>query len=152
MGRETLGVSMKMKLIAASFVLAVGTLAAPAIGQSDTVSTLLETANDLFGAQGFKPTGWRERGSIADDAEARHSIQLTAGTQYAMLGVCDDDCEDLDLEILDPTGRSVAEDEAADDSPIVNFETESAGRYQVVARMADCDAAPCAYGIAAFAK
>ncbi|WP_159713369.1 hypothetical protein [Sphingomonas sp. AX6] len=143
---------MKMKLIAASFVLAVGTLAAPAIGQSDTVSTLLETANDLFGAQGFKPTGWRERGSIADDAEARHSIQLTAGTQYAMLGVCDDDCEDLDLEILDPTGRSVAEDEAADDSPIVNFETESAGRYQVVARMADCDAAPCAYGIAAFAK
>ena len=143
---------MKMKLIAAACVLAAGTVSVPAIGQSDTVCTLLEAATGLFDAQGFKPTGWRERGSLADDAEARHGIQLTAKTQYALLGVCDEDCEDLDLVILDPTGQTIGQDEATDDSPIVNFTAKTAGRYQVVARMADCDAAPCAYGVAAFAK
>ena len=143
---------MKMKLIAAACGLAAGTVSVPAIGQSDTVSTLLEAATGLFDAQGFKPTGWRERGSLADDAEARHGIQLMAQTQYAMLGVCDEDCEDLDLVIIDPSGQTVGQDNAADDSPIVNLRAKTAGRYQVVARMADCDAAPCAYGIAAFAK
>ncbi len=143
---------MNMKLIASACVLAAGTFAAPAIGQSDTVSTLLETATELFSADGLKPTGWRERGAAGDDGEARHGIHLAAVTQYTLLGVCDDDCEDLDLEVLDPAGRSVGEDDEADDSPIVNFKTASSGRYVVIARMADCDVAPCDYGIAAFAK
>src|SRR5262245_35345742 len=47
------------------------------------------------------------------------SIQLTAGTDYAIAATCDGDCTDLDLKVYRPDNRMVARDTTADDVPLV---------------------------------
>lgn len=49
------------------------------------------------------------------------TLNLRKGTSYVIVGVCDDDCKDMDLKLYDDNGRLVDSDTAADDTPIAIF-------------------------------
>jgi hypothetical protein len=80
------------------------------------------------------------------------SIQLAAGTNYAIAATCDGDCSDLDLKVYNPFNRLVVRDTSTDDLPIVYYRPLSSGRYQIEAVMYRCSVEPCKYRLGVFER
>ena len=79
-------------------------------------------------------------------------MELDKGATYVILGVCDSDCKDVDLLLMNRAGKQVDKDVEVDDYPTVAVAPDRSERYTVRAIMAACSAAPCAYGFGVFAK
>jgi hypothetical protein len=104
-----------------------------------------------FAQQGFSPQGTPFTGTLNDDADESILISLNAGTRYAIAGVCDNDCSDVDLQVYSSDGTKVGEDMQTDDKPVVIFTAGYSGQYRVKALMATCRTNPCYYGVQVFA-
>lgn len=70
-------------------------------------------------------------------------IQLARGAQYQIVGVCDTDCKDVDMEVFDSRGNSVGSDTLADDYPRVSFTPAASGTYSVKIWLHQCTTEPC---------
>jgi hypothetical protein len=91
-------------------------------------------------------------GRLDDDANESLNIPLDGGTRYVMVGVCDQDCSDVDLTIYDPDGNEVDSDLETNDKPAIELAPRSDGRYRVKVSMVACTANPCRYGVGVWAK
>ena len=91
-------------------------------------------------------------GKLDDDETDTWTIHLNGGNQYAIVGACDGDCQDIDLQILNASGDEVASDYSEDDLPTVAISPRSSGRYSIKVNMYKCTANPCYFGIALFYK
>ena len=105
-----------------------------------------------FTSLGFTEVGDERFGSLNSDQAIRLPIPMEAGREYRLAGVCDQDCFDLDLVLVDPTGNAVTSDRLEDAIPIVAHVADTTGDYQVEVIMIACALEPCAYRIASFAK
>lgn len=77
----------------------------------------------------------------------RMVLPLTAGTPYTFIGACDDDCNNVDIELISmTTGGVVASDVLDDDFPVVNFTPTENGQYMVRLILQTCTMAPCFAG------
>ena len=103
-------------------------------------------------AEGFSETGGGENGSLDQDQEMRFPISLREGIEYRVVGVCDNDCENLDLVLLDPEGREADSDLMADAFPIVELTPQTSGEYRLAVNMVTCTLEPCAFRVAIFGK
>jgi hypothetical protein len=99
-------------------------------------------------AQGFTaaPGANDEIAALQPDADHRWDVNLAAGTSYRILGVCDNECSNVDMELIDGSGAVVQSDVLPDDIPIVNITPAAAGRYSVRMVMKTCTLAPCYVG------
>ena len=88
---------------------------------------------------------------LNDAASETVTVELEGGVNYVILGVCDNDCSDLDLELFQGT-TAVSEDLAADDFPVVTVEPTTTRTYRLKITMADCSAAPCRFGVAVYER
>lgn len=104
-----------------------------------------------FAQQGFQMQGTAFTGSLNDDADESILINLQAGTRYAIAGVCDQDCSDVDLQVFSSDGTKIGEDLQTDDKPVVIFNAGYSGQYRVKVLMATCSTNPCYYGVQVFA-
>jgi hypothetical protein len=68
------------------------------------------------------------------------------------VGVCDNDCSDLDLVLYDADGDQVDSDVQTDDVPIVQVTPRETMRYRVKVLMPTCKTNPCWYGIGVYGK
>ena len=94
-------------------------------------------------AQGFTD----ETAAMQPGTDHRWNVELVGGTNYRFIGACDDDCSNLDIELIDATtGGVVASDMLQDDFPIVDFAPQNNGRYIVRLLMQTCAVAPCFAG------
>lgn len=91
-------------------------------------------------------------GKLADGAKDTWTFPLTRGREYLIIGVCDNDCSDVDLTVKDGSGSVVVKDEGIDDTPVTRFRVTGSGRFTVEVTMADCDDAPCFFGFGLFEK
>lgn len=112
------------------------------------VDARFEEAAPMVQEKGLIPRGTRRYGSLADDASERFAVAADSSTLF--LGLCDDDCTDLDLVLIDGAGAVVDSDQLPDDYPIVTAQTP--GSYMIEVRMAACRAAPCRYGVQAYTR
>jgi len=80
------------------------------------------------------------------------TLNLHAGTTYALIGVCDQDCTDIDLRLYDSDGDEVDSDLKTDDKPIVQIAPRVTGEYRVKVTMASCSTSPCFYGVGVYGK
>jgi hypothetical protein len=103
-------------------------------------------------SEGFTEVGSPERGSLTADQEMRFPLDLQGGLEYQVYGVCDSDCEDLDLILYDPAGQEVDSDILTDAIPMLSFTAPSTGEYRVAVLMVTCTIEPCGYLIGTFAK
>lgn len=131
---------------AAAAVLAV--FVAPAVAQdlrgAAIVAALLDhPANEL----GLTP-GARVSGQLAQGGSQMANIEAPGGTVY-FLGVCDENCRDLDMIVRDPSGTEVGRDFGLDDVPMVVLERAVAGVYTVEMSMPGCDGR-CHWGVGVF--
>jgi hypothetical protein len=116
------------------------------------VARLLNEAASVATSRGMRRTHQPYIGSLRTGATASHGVQLSAGTSYSLVGVCDNDCSDLDLRLYDPNGREVASDLLTDDTPVVNVTPRRSGTYTVRAIMTACSSQPCRYGIGVYGR
>ena len=91
-------------------------------------------------------------GSLNSGNRESMMINLTGGTRYAIVGVCDNDCSDVDLRIWDPSGTKLAEDILTDDTPVLEFTATVTGQYRVSVEMATCSTNPCYWGFQVFSR
>lgn len=89
-------------------------------------------------------------GSLSTGGTINYSFQFVAGRSYTILGVCDNDCSDLDITLYDPAGNQVAEDILTDDKPVASITARRSGRYRATISMAACSTEPCFYAVAAY--
>ena len=82
--------------------------------------------------------------------EIRFPMPLTEGLEFKLVGVCDNDCENLDLVLFNPAGEEVASDRLGDPIPLLTVTPEITGEYRVAAQMVNCVIEPCGYVVAAF--
>ena len=88
-----------------------------------------------------------ENAEMQPGTDHRWQVELAGGTAYRVIGACDDDCTNMDLELIDvSTGGVVASDMLDDDFPVVSFTPQANGRYIVRLLMQTCGVAPCFAG------
>jgi hypothetical protein len=102
-----------------------------------------EVGGGLSAAPGFND----ESAAMQPGTDHRWQVELVGGTAYRVIGACDDDCTNLDMELIDvSTGGVVASDMLPDDFPVVQFTPQANGRYIVRLLMQTCGGAPCFAG------
>lgn len=87
-------------------------------------------------------------GGMVDSLE----LSLDEGMDYAIVGVCDEDCTDLDLTLLNGNGDAISNDSEPDDFPLVSVTPDRTGTYVLEVDMYACADEPCFYGVGIFAK
>ena len=105
-----------------------------------------------FNQRGYNAIGQLMTGSINDDADASMVVNLISGTQYVVAGVCDEDCNDVDLQLYSSDGSKIGEDLDTDATPVIAFTAQYSGQYRVRVMMATCNTSPCYYGVQIFAS
>ena len=95
--------------------------------------------------RGFTPVQGVEDSVVALQPSETHvwQIQLQRGETYRVIGACDVECTDMDLQLLDPSGKIIERDTLPDSFPVLNVPTGAAGTYTVRFMMKTCTVAPC---------
>lgn len=115
------------------------------------VMAQLDRAGNLTGSSGYVQTHGPWQASLRSGENQSWSIRLNAGATYRIVGVCDNDCTDLDLKLL-AGSTSVAQDVAVDDVPVLTFTPAVTGEYTLQVIMAACSVNPCRFGVAAYGR
>ena len=68
-------------------------------------------------------------------------VQLVRGVDYQVVGVCDSDCKNVDLEVYDATGATIGADTLVDDFPRAAFRPNQSGPHTVKVWLRDCNSA-----------
>jgi hypothetical protein len=116
------------------------------------VEGYLKQKSKRLSDQGYEQTHETQIGSLRDDENESFTLTLHSGTSYALVGVCDNDCTDVDLVLYDADGNQVDSDVETDDVPIVTVRPAETMRYRVKVMMATCKTNPCWYGIGVYGK
>lgn len=66
-----------------------------------------------------------------------YTVELKQGRSYRFIAAGDADAKDVDLDILDPSGKIVAKDEKTDPEAVVDYVPVTSGRYTVRIRLFD---------------
>jgi hypothetical protein len=128
----------------------VGTSTTSASEWSSLAQRLFEAAGTKFAERGYGPTSFTHSGQLNNNASDRFPVHLS-GQQTQILGACDNDCKNIDMQLLDSRGNVIGEDVENDDFPIVSTSNQS-GDYTIVVKMVSCAAAPCHYAVKMWAK
>ena len=118
---------------------------------ADLVWDQLKQAFNAASEAGFSVRNY-VLGKLDDDGTDTWTFHLRGGHQYAVVGACDADCEDIDLQVLTTSGDEVASDYSETDFPTVAFQPRSSGRFRIKISMYKCTANPCYFGIGVFYK
>lgn len=77
---------------------------------------------------------------------ARWRVNLQANRRYRIIGACDHDCSNIDIELLDASGRVVAADALPDNYPLVAYAPGVSGIHEIKLVLQGCRLAPCYAG------
>ena len=109
---------------------------------------LLTQMRQTFGSRGYSLANFEHDGQLGASGSERVPIHLSSGTNQ-VVGLCDNNCSDMDLELIDASGKIVASDLEQDDFPIVNGE---GGDYSLLVKMVKCNTATCNYQLRVWNK
>ncbi len=106
----------------------------------------LRDASFVFTDMGYTPV-ISGGGNLEQGSSETYDVPVQAGATYAIVGVCDQDCGDLDLALYDPYGNLVSYDQTDDDAPVVEVTATSGGTFTLQVTMFQCSDNPCYYGV-----
>ena len=109
----------------------------------------LEAASAEFISAGYTPI-MGDGGVLDHEASDTYTVTLQTGRSYTLMGVCDEDCPDLDLELYDGYGELVSRDNSTDAYPIVDVSVAQGGDFTLRVTMYQCNANPCYYGVGVY--
>ena len=138
-----------MKWIRMLLLLAAATFVPRAAAAQDIIATQLDSTAVLMAAGGFVPSDDAVRGDLATGEDEEFELEMRAGMNYVIVGVCDGDCTGLDLVLTDAAGQEVIPDYALHDVPTIALEGRT-GTFVVTVRMATCGSDSCDFGVQVF--
>ncbi len=119
---------------------------------TDQVRSQLIQAAAALGLTGYQLSHNPYINRLGDNSSSPIVLNLRGGTSYAMVGVCDEDCSDIDLEIYDSNGNLVDSDTTGNDTPVVTVTPRWTDRFYIKVNMASCSTSPCYYGVGVFGR
>jgi hypothetical protein len=147
---------MRSALLWAATLLAATTLAArPAAAQNtyqQQIIRQLAAHSENPRQHGYSADRGPIFGQLNDNASDQMRVNLRGGVRYAIIGVCDEDCTDIDLRLYAPDGTKLDEDIALDDYPTLEFVAPVTGQYRLSVEMATCNTNPCYWGVQIYAR
>ena len=144
---------LRRAILAAALLAAVlGPTRLAAQTHRDVIIRQLDAAVAIKKPDGFRPDGDvlpRDIvvGVLPAGGAVAFELLLTGGSTYFITGVCDGDCSDLDLRVIDPDdGETVSEDIEDDDVPMLEFVAPRTGPFLLSVMMPDCSEDLCYFG------
>ena len=113
------------------------------------VAEQLGEVSGVFTSAGLTPI-LRDGGHLDHRTYEDYAVTLAAGHSYVLMGVCDEDCQDLDLELYDGYGNLISQDDSVDDAPVVEVSVAEGGAFTLRVMMYECSENPCYYGFGVF--
>lgn len=89
-------------------------------------------------------------GTLRNNTYTDVTYTLQGGVPYALVGVCDNDCPDLDLKLYDENYHLIDSDTQPDATPVIQVTPRWTGTFHVRVIMSRCNNSPCWYGIGEF--
>jgi len=127
----------------------------PATTQEDPQAIILaqlQQAQAAAAQQGFQLIGQPFSGSLAQGQSWNVPATLAVGVDYRVIGVCDRDCNDLDLVLFDSAGRQVSQDTTTTNQPVVAVQPAYNDNFTIQVQMYNCSIAPCYYALALYGR
>jgi hypothetical protein len=117
----------------------------------------LDAVQDRMSTEGYRPdpeAAYTDMivGVLEVGNEVGLEIELTSGVEYMIMGVCDADCDDLDLTLTNPEGNEITSDALDDAYPVLLFTAPAGGAHILWVTMYDCSVSPCSFGYKVFRK
>lgn len=109
--------------------------------------THLDEAGTTWKATGFVIRGDMRRAVLNAHEADTLRVQLSADSQYVLLGTCDRDCGDVDFVVHDSAGGLVATDGTSDNHPWLSLAPKTTGPYTLRVVMISCAVEPCFYAL-----
>jgi len=103
-------------------------------------------------AAGFSEDRRLEPAVLAGGGSEVVDLELTADREHVVVAVCDDDCSDLDLSLIDENDNVVDDDYAVDAHPMVTVIPAWNGTFHTNVEMIECFADDCLYTIALYSR
>jgi hypothetical protein len=119
---------------------------------TNQVRTQLIQASMAIGLVNYRMTHNPFIGDLGRRGQDDITLNLRRGTSYAIVGVCDNDCRDIDLALYDDNGNLVASDTRDDFTPVIRITPRWNAQFTIRVTMVSCSNAPCRYGIGSFGK
>jgi hypothetical protein len=118
------------------------------------VRNLLKQAGDVLERRGYQLSEEIYTGALSNGESESLSLELEGRAGgYAIIAVCDADCDDVDLFLSNLYGEIVSSDDEPDDTPLVTVPAGRPGvrmKYRIKVSMESCKSSPCYYGIGIF--
>ena len=143
---------MKLRLLALAAVVVATGAAAQQDAWTQQVRRQLQEFGSRFEDRGYRLTHRIYTGALDDSEAETVELSLDIGTEYQIVGACDEDCTDLDFVLYDGSGREVDSDLLEDDYPVVSVTVTRSGAFTLRVSMAACSEEPCRYGIGVFGR
>lgn len=139
-----------LKSLAAAAALSFAVMApgVSAQAQDPSGAELVDLLLDMVSSEADMTMQGKVAGRLSQGASGTATLQAPAGP-VAFIGVCDENCSDVDLIVRDSSGREVGRDFEDDDVPLVVFEAATAGLYTVEVQMPGCNGT-CNWGVGVF--
>jgi hypothetical protein len=118
---------------------------------AELVWNQLQTHHTTLVKEGYGVTRYLV-GVLNNDRADTWTFQFTAGRTYRIIGACDADCRDIDLEVTGLDGKVIVKDNADDDLPVVTFDVTGTGDLKVKVSMYRCAEEPCFWGLGIWSK
>jgi hypothetical protein len=138
--------------VAAGALLAAAPAASAQSRWREQVNHQIGNASKILEERGFQLTHDVYDGSLGNEGSEFLTLTLHAGTQYAVVAVCDNDCSDIDLRLYDENDTELDSDVENDDKPIVAIVPPRDGKFRLKVIMAKCATSPCFYGVGVYGK
>lgn len=111
------------------------------------VGLYLNHYGETFGA-GLEPVAQDQIAPLAEGQAHMVQVELEPGLEYRFIGACDNECVDIDMQLVNlVSGEVVAFDNLPDNYPLVVYTPPEPGRYQVSLHMFGCTMQPCYAGL-----
>lgn len=141
---------MKTAAIFGGLAIAAATLSVPGAAAAQDWSKSLEYLRDAVGFRQAENTLLFVTGAASAGGSLTYTfVPFNTWAPITAFAQCDDNCSDVDLTILDETGRTVVQDVAENDDPTVTFRPEPGRTYRAVTLIYACTST-CAASTAVF--
>lgn len=125
---------------------------ASAAWAGSVTSEQMDAASLLLVFDGYTQSQKDRVDSLFEDDKDVLTYDLQKGKRYRFVGVCDEDCRDLDLEAYDKDGNVIGIDYSTDDIPVVEFKAPYTGKYKIHVSLEHCSTWACSYRVRGFSK
>jgi hypothetical protein len=125
------------------------------VGQNQYEQQILQQlgrVQQALSAQGFQQVSPPVTGQLNAGQSQNWPVTMSVGYDYRIVGVCDNDCGNIDLIVYDENNVMVAQDVLTDATPVATVAPQWTGPFTAQAVMQHCTVQPCYYALVLYGR